>query len=107
MTLVELTREYARDRERTDRTAKFLAIAAPPNTCRYCGKFWKQWAGSKLDGHTQCIVTPTFKHVVSVVLRSAKIRNQDVALALGVTTSVVRSWAFPTSQARRERLGNP
>jgi len=30
---------------------------AEPNTCRYCGRHWRQWAGSKLDGHAACILT--------------------------------------------------
>lgn len=41
---------------------------AEPNTCRYCGRHWRQWTGSKLDGHAACIVTEDFKLRVAELL---------------------------------------
>ena len=68
---------------------------APPRTCRYCGKHWKRWAGSKLDGHAACIVTEDFKEHLSEILRSPTVSYQEIADAIGVTPSVIRAWTFP------------
>lgn len=69
---------------------------AEPNTCRYCGRHWRQWAGSKLDGHAACIVTEDFKREIAELMRSAPaITYQTIATAIGVTPAVVRSWAYP------------
>ena len=68
---------------------------AEPNTCRYCGKHWRQWAGSKLDGHAACIVTDDFKQRLVVLLRSPTVTYQTIASAIGVTPAVVRSWTYP------------
>lgn len=68
---------------------------AEPNTCRYCGKHWRQWAGSKLDGHAACIVTEEFKGQLVVLLRSPHVTYNAIAEAIGVTPSVVRSWTYP------------
>jgi hypothetical protein len=68
---------------------------APPLTCRYCGKHWKRWAGSKLDGHAACIVTDDFKEHLSEILRSPTVSYQEIADAIGVTPSVIRAWTFP------------
>ena len=69
---------------------------AEPNTCRYCGRHWRQWVGSKLDGHAACIVTDDFKQKVAELLRSSPtITYQAIAAAIGVTPAVVRSWTYP------------
>jgi hypothetical protein len=69
---------------------------AEPNTCRYCGRYWRQWAGSKLDGHSACIVTEDFKKRLEALLRSSPtITFAAVAKEIGVTIAVVRSWTFP------------
>ena len=72
---------------------------AAPNTCRYCGKHWRQWAGSKLDGHAACIVTEDFKRRLGEFLRSSTVTYAAVAEAIGVTPAVVRSWTFPIRSA--------
>lgn len=72
---------------------------AEPNTCRYCGRHWRQWAGSKLDGHAACIVTDDFKKRLSVILRDPRVTYKQVAEAIGVTQSVVRSWTTPIRSA--------
>ena len=69
--------------------------SAKPNTCRYCGKHWRRWTGSKLDGHSACIVTDDFKQKLSEILCSPTVSYQVIADALGVTPAVVRSWTFP------------
>lgn len=74
---------------------------ATPNTCRYCGKHWRQWAGSKLDGHAACIVTEDFKEHLREILCSPHVTYQLLANAIGVSTSVIRSWTFPLKDASR------
>ncbi len=69
------------------------------NTCRYCGRHWRRWAGSKLDGHAACIVTDDFKRRLIEILRSPAVTYQAIATAIGVTPSVVRSWTFPIRSA--------
>ena len=68
---------------------------ATPNTCRYCGRHWRQWVGSKLDGHAACIVTEDFKRRLVELLRAPDVTFAMVADAIGVTPSVVRSWTYP------------
>jgi hypothetical protein len=76
--------------------------SAPPLTCRYCGKHWRRWTGSKLDGHAACIVTDDFKQKLSEILRSPTVSYQEVADAIGVTPSVVRAWAAPIRERNRD-----
>ena len=73
---------------------------AEPNTCRYCGRHWRQWAGSKLDGHAACIVTEDFKQRLVALLQSSTVTYQAIADAIGVTPSVVRSWTYPIRSIR-------
>lgn len=68
---------------------------AEPNTCRYCGKYWRLWAGSKLDGHAACIVTNDFKGRLNAILRSPHVTYTMVANAIGVSPAIVRSWTSP------------
>lgn len=69
---------------------------AEPNTCRYCGRHWRQWAGSKLDGHAACMVTIDFKRRLAELIRSSPgVTYASIAAVIGVTPSVVRSWTFP------------
>jgi hypothetical protein len=69
---------------------------ALPDTCRYCGKHWCRWAGSKLDGHAACIVTDDFKRQLAALLRhSPDVTYQAVANAIGVSLAVVRAWITP------------
>ena len=73
---------------------------AEPNTCRYCGRHWRQWAGSKLDGHAACIVTEDFKQRLVDLLRSPMVTYQAISNAIGVTPAVVRSWTYPIRSTR-------
>lgn len=69
---------------------------AESNTCRYCGRHWRRWRGSKLDGHAACIVTEDFKQrLVDLLHASPKVTYAMIAGALGVSPAVVRSWTFP------------
>lgn len=68
---------------------------AEPNTCRYCGRHWRQWTGSKLDGHAACIVTDDFKRQLVELLRSPQVTYKVIADAIGVSQAVVRSWTYP------------
>jgi hypothetical protein len=73
---------------------------AEPNTCRYCGKRWRKWTGSKLDGHAACIVTDDFKQQLAEILRSSPmVTYMMIAVTIGVTPAVVRSWTFPIRSA--------
>ncbi len=74
---------------------------ADPDKCRYCGRLWRRWAGSKLDGHAACIVTDDFKRWLLEILRSPRVTYVAVAEAIGVTPSVVRSWTYPTRRTLR------
>jgi hypothetical protein len=72
---------------------------APPDTCRYCNRFWRRWPGSKLDGHAACIVPEYFKRRVGEILRSPTETYASVAAKLGTTAGIVRSWAFAVGVA--------
>ena len=71
-----------------------------PNTCRYCGRHWIPWAGSKLDGHAACVVTPEFKAHVAELLRAPSISYAKIAAIIGVSASVVRSWTLADKPGR-------
>jgi len=69
---------------------------AEPNTCRYCGRHWRKWTGSKLDGHAACVVTADFKQQLAEMMRSCPdVTFLAVARALGVSPAVVQSWTYP------------
>ena len=95
MSLVELQQEYRHARARTDKAAKFKPADCPREVCRYCGRWWRIWKGSKLDGHAACIVDERFKFLVRTKLSNPRVTYRDVGLAIGVSASVIRSWTFP------------
>lgn len=111
LALKVLRDHYHNARMSTSQRARWDASdpGAPPNTCRYCGKHWRAWFGSKLDGHAACIVTDDFKREVRDLLGDPRLSYQTVAEAIGVTPAVVRSWTFPIrgpgarAEARRTR----
>lgn len=74
---------------------------AEANTCRYCGRHWRRWNGSKLDGHAACIVTDDFKLYVTELLSSSTVTYAAIAEIIGVSPSVVRSWSFPIRGKKR------
>jgi hypothetical protein len=97
--LTELRAAYDADHAECQRVAR-LPSKAPPTTCRYCGKHWRYWQGSKLDGHAQCTVSGEFKRYMSVLLGSPQVTYQIVAGALGVSVSTVHAW-FVAARLRR------
>jgi len=99
LTLLDLKHEYFRALGRTDRRAQFLTMSVPRDTCRYCGRFWRPWNGSKLDGHAKCMVDESFRFALRTVFIDPRMTYQEVAKALGVTPSVVRAWSFPMRSA--------
>lgn len=94
-----LVREFSRARSAAMREAVYAGVEVPPETCRYCGRYWKQWPGSKLDGHSKCVITDDFKHLVRDFVNRPEITYAMVGAALGVSPSVVRSWTFPIRSA--------
>lgn len=111
----ELRAAFADARRRASRTARWPVEdpGAEPNTCRYCGQRWQCWPGSQLDGHAACIVPEDFKRYVGDLLRSSPaVGYAVIARAVGVSESVVRSWAYsagvagPLSHRLRTRRPN-
>lgn len=89
--LAEIRASYDRARLAANREAVHQSNV-PPLTCRYCGMHWRLWNGSKLDGHAKCIVTPEFKAQLAASIRDTLIPYSAVGEAVGVSSSVVRSW---------------
>lgn len=76
--------------------------AEPPDVCKYCGKWWRKWNGSQLDGHAQCVVTRVFKGQLAAFMnRNPAITYAKMGEVLGVSASVIRSWVAPRSGGRR------
>jgi hypothetical protein len=71
----------------------------PLKSCRYCGKTWQPFAGSRLDGHAACLIGEGFKQRVGDLLRLPTVTYAGVAEALGITSGVVRSWAYAAGVA--------
>lgn len=93
MTLDDLPAAYAAAR------AVPITTDPPPQTCRYCGKHWRHWAGSKHDGHVVCVVTPEFQRELLKLYRSdPKISKQAIANVCGVTLSTVCGWLHHADQ---------
>jgi hypothetical protein len=62
--------------------------------CRYCGRSWIRWAGSKLDGHAVCTVTKAFRARLLGDMTSARgeLTYDVVASKLGVSEATVQAW---------------
>lgn len=94
--LVALVREYTRARAQRETIAEDCG----PDLCRYCGRWWRKWPGSILDGHAQCMVTEEFKLLAHEVYREPTISVQEMADAIGVGTGVIRAWCAPLRGSR-------
>jgi hypothetical protein len=95
--LLETVRDlYERARREAVAAAKHDPLEpqwAEREMCPYCGEWWRKWNGSKLDGHAACMVPQWFKDDLRKELASrADVSYADVAKALGVSLSVIRSW---------------
>jgi len=99
---VKLRDDFHWSHNAASRCARWCAAfpGAEPNTCRYCGKHWRQWRGSKLDGHAACFVTKEFKQELVDLLRDPRVTFKAIADAIGMTPAVVRSWTFPVTCKR-------
>ena len=104
----DLTERYHAERSRVVSTAMLSTPTGRQDACRYCGRKWTQWVGSKVDGHVQCLVSPEFKRLVREVWNSDPlITSNRIADALGVTVSVIRAWVTRaiTNMAREYENG--
>lgn len=91
--LAVLTERYHAERARVESTAMFATPTQRQDACRYCGKQWFRWVGSKMDGHVQCLVGAEFKSLVRETWHSGpRITLRAIAARLGVTTAIVRAW---------------
>lgn len=102
--LLDLAVAFDEARRSAQQRARFAADdpGAPPLTCRYCGEHWRRWAGSVLDGHARCIVTPEFVELAIATWRADPTLNVDaIAEALGVSKSTVNAWVSPLAVVRR------
>lgn len=95
--LAEIRDRFRSERSSQSRCAKWCADhPAYPDLCRFCGRRWIKWAGSKLDGHAKCIVGDDFKAWLRDQLRDPRLTYVAVADACDVSPAIVRSWTFPT-----------
>lgn len=98
MTDDELLEAYREARATTQADAVYRGKDVPAKTCRYCGRPWNVWAGSKADGHSKCMVTERFKRELKTAYERDPTKTvAHFAALLGVTTSVLRSWISPRS----------
>jgi len=65
--------------------------------CRYCGKPWQRWPGSKIDGHAKCYVDPMFRRWLVDATARSSVTYREIADLLGTTISIVRAWCAPRS----------
>jgi hypothetical protein len=90
VTLVELRAAYDADRAEIDARHPPLPL---PDTCRYCRKSWRHWKGGRFDGHVSCAISRVFARQLVMFLRSDPRHTfASVAVALGLSPSIVRAW---------------
>lgn len=88
---VSLLRAYTVDRAVMDATHEPFDPDA--KRCRYCGGPWQQYPSSLFDGHVRCLVSIPFQErLVAFFAQNPGATYADVAMALGVSSSVVRCW---------------
>lgn len=89
--LADLPAAYAQARAAA--TAARKLDDPPPLTCRYCGKLWRPWAGSKHDGHVACVVPLEFQRALLKLYRAVPgLSMQTIATTCSVTLSTVNRW---------------
>lgn len=88
---MNLVEEFHEARAQASSGARYTAESVPPKTCRYCGRHWTPWPGTKLDGHSKCIVPRSFQERLATIPTTTK-SGQTLAAELGVSYSVWRSW---------------
>jgi hypothetical protein len=82
--------ESAFERARAAVTRSARHAEEQPGTCRYCGLAWRKYAGTALDGHSSCWVTPAF--LDEMAGHASRCSLSAIAARLGVSTSCVRGW---------------
>lgn len=97
-TLVALSADY--QDERTYRDSAFPPETSEP-ICRYCGKYRIIYPGSKLDGHTQCMVSQAFKRRLATAMQDPRLTYALLAGAIGVPMSSIRAWFRAAGEAQR------
>lgn len=83
--------------EAAARAARFAPGAAPPWTCRFCGRHWAFWnlSNGKSEGHAVCLVTEEFRVAVRDLWFASPALNMDrLARAIGVTPRIVNAWVY-------------
>lgn len=109
MTLDQIRLCYQVSRDNANKIADDLAAAngwnetnpKPSNVCRYCGRGWRVWNNSSLDGDARCYVTLEFKCQVSDWIdANPQLSYQAVANSLGVTYSIIRAWVDGALKSR-------
>lgn len=82
---------------------KPVAEDVPPNTCRYCGQYFRLPPGTvtSLDGHACCCVSLAFQRALyELWWSSPTLSKETIAKACGVSIVAVDKWI-----ANVERLG--
>jgi hypothetical protein len=93
MTIHDLPTAFSAARAEANERARHSSADCPRRICRYCGKHWQRWPGSRLDGHAVCLVGAEFK------LELRKLYHHDPLVTIGilasaceVTKPVVSAW---------------
>lgn len=101
MILLDLPSAFAAARAEASAAARGVVEDAPPNTCRYCGRYLHQWPDARIDGHAKCIVGLAFQRAVYNLWRTDhRVTMKTIAETLGVSLNVVYRW-----RANVEKMG--
>lgn len=101
LTLENIQAAFLEARIAAAMTAKYVAAAAPPKMCRYCGRYWGRVQASQNDGHAKCIVTPAFQLAVAELWWHAPgVTRDQIAAACGVKVRTVWAWTEPKQRVR-------
>jgi len=100
VTLDELLTAYRVERVRTDLAAQ-MSESVHMGPCRYCGRHWRRWTGTNLDGHARCVVGDGFKAQLLAVYESdPRLGLVRLAALFECTTSVIRAWIVEADKIR-------
>lgn len=102
MTLADLPAAFAAARAKAFAAAPVVE-EVPPNTCRYCGRYFRLPPGvaTTLDGHARCCVGLSFQRSLYELWWNSPTLGKDrIAEACGVSVVAVDKWI-----AHVERMG--
>ena len=95
---------YASSRDIVNREA----APAADGKCRYCGRGWVRWPGSKLDGHARCLVTSDFQDALwRLWLQVPSLSSQRIAKICCVPVRYVSAWMFHADRRHRQAHALP